>query len=77
VFDPGFAWMALETTVTLLEGPEAPTQNVALFRRMQGRPTGPLSWFGRDLDEEQFLQTMVEEGRLVYEFEVHRTYGLQ
>jgi hypothetical protein len=77
VFDPGFAWLALETTVTILEGPEAPTQNVALFRRMQGRQNGPLSWFGRDLDEEQFLQAMVEEGRLVYEFDVHRAYGLQ
>ncbi|MBO0713696.1 MAG: pyridoxamine 5'-phosphate oxidase family protein [Acidimicrobiales bacterium] len=75
-FDPGFAWLALETTVTILEGPEAPAQNLALFRRMQKRPTGPLAWFGRDLDEEQFLQTMVDEGRLVYQFDVHRTYGL-
>lgn len=77
VFDAGFAWLALETTVTILEGPDAPRQNVTLFRRMQGRATGPLSWFGRDLDEEQFLQTMVDEGRLVYEFDVQRTYGIQ
>ena len=77
VFDPGFAWLALETTVTILEGPEVPAQSLAMFRRMQKRPSGPLSWFGGDLEEEQFLQRMVDEGRLIYQFDVHRTYGLQ
>jgi len=43
---------------------------------MQGRPSGPLSWFGGELDEEAFLRTMVEEGRLIYEFDVLRSYGL-
>lgn len=76
VFDAGFAWLALETIVTILEGPEVPAQSLALFRRMQKRPTGPLSWFGGDLDEGQFLQTMVDEGRLIYQFDVQRTYGL-
>jgi Pyridoxamine 5'-phosphate oxidase len=76
VFDDAFAWLALETTVAILDGPDAPAQNLRLFRQMQGRPTGPLSWFGGDLDEEQFLQTMVEEGRLIYEFDVDRAYGL-
>jgi hypothetical protein len=28
------------------------------------------------LDEEAFKATMVEEGRLIYEFEVLRAYGL-
>ncbi len=76
VFDPGFAWLTLETIVTILDGPDAPRLNVRLFRIMQGKGTGPLSWNGRDLDEPDFLQAMVEEGRLIYEFEAHRTYGL-
>lgn len=77
VFDSAFEWMTLETTVDILDGPDAPTQSLRLFRAMQGKPTGPLSWFGGELSEQEFLQTMVDEGRLVYRFDVHRTYGLR
>jgi Pyridoxamine 5'-phosphate oxidase len=76
VFEPGFGWLGLETTVTLLEGPEAAGLNLRLFRQMQGKPTGPLSWFGGELTDEEFLRTMTEEQRLIYEFEVHRSYGM-
>ena len=75
VFDQAFRWLALETTVTILEGPEAAAQNLRLFRVMQDRPDGPLSWFGGELDENAFLQAMAEEHRLIYEFDVHRSYG--
>ncbi|MGH9192321.1 MAG: pyridoxamine 5'-phosphate oxidase family protein [Acidimicrobiales bacterium] len=76
VYDPGFAWLALETNVTILDGPDAAEQNLRLFRVMQDQQTGPLSWFGADLAEEDFLRAMVDEGRLVYQFEVHHAYGL-
>lgn len=76
VFDKAYAWLALETTVTILEGPEAAARNLRLFRVMQNRPSGPLSWVGGELDEDAFLQAMVDENRLVYEFAVHRSYGL-
>ena len=76
VFDSGFAWLALETTVTILDGPDAPVLNLRLFRQMQGRPTGPLSWFDGELDEERFLQVMADEKRLIYQFEVQQAYGL-
>jgi pyridoxamine 5'-phosphate oxidase-like protein len=79
VFDtapPGFGWLALETTVAVLDGPDVPAHSVRLFREMQVRPTGPLSWFAGELTGTQFLQAMVDEGRLIYEFEVHRSYGL-
>jgi hypothetical protein len=75
VFDEQFPWLALETTVTLLEGPEAPGLNLRLFRIMQNRPSGPLNWFGKDVDEPAFLQAMVDDHRLVYQFEVERSYG--
>ena len=74
--DPGFAFLVLETTVTILDGPDAPADNLTLFRVMQNRPTGPLSWFGGELEEEEFLERMSAEQRLIYEFEVHRSYGL-
>jgi uncharacterized pyridoxamine 5'-phosphate oxidase family protein len=76
VHDPGFAWLALETTVTILDGPDAPEQNLRLFRVMQSKPEGPLSWFGGELDEAAFLAQMVEEQRLIYEFDAQRAYGL-
>lgn len=82
-FEPGFSWLAAETTVRILEGPDAPALNVHLFRVMQNRPTGPLGWFDPaastqlELEEDQFLQRMVEEERLIYEFDVQRTYGLR
>ena len=77
VFDTAFSWLALETTVTILDGPDAPAQSLKLFRQTQNKPTGPLSWFAGELDDEQFLQTMVDEGRLIYEFDVQRAYGLR
>jgi hypothetical protein len=76
VLDSGFGSMTLESTVTVLDGPDAPNRNLRLFRVMQDRPTGPLSWFGAELDEDDFLRAMVDEQRLIYEFGVRRTYGM-
>ncbi len=70
VFDQAFSWLTLETTVSILD------ENMRLFRVMQNRPAGSLSWFGGELDEAAFLQAMVDEKRLIYEFEVQRSYGL-
>jgi hypothetical protein len=77
VFEPrGFAYLSLETTVSILDGPDASTQNLQLFRVMQDRPTGPLAWYGEELDEAAFVARMAEEQRLIYEFDVRRSYGL-
>jgi hypothetical protein len=78
--DP-FAWLGIEATVTILEGPDAAKQSVRLFRAMQAdlpRPPTPghLYWEGQERSEEEFLGFMREQERLVYEFEVVRTYGL-
>jgi Pyridoxamine 5'-phosphate oxidase len=74
-FEPGFLYLTLETTVELIDGPEAVDFNVRLFRELQGRPAGPLTWFGGEHDEDRFREIMVEEGRLIYQFEVQRSYG--
>jgi uncharacterized pyridoxamine 5'-phosphate oxidase family protein len=76
VHDNGFGFLVLETAVTILDGPDAPELNLRLFRQMQGKPTGPLSWFGGDLEEAHFLAQMNAEQRLIYEFEPHHSYGL-
>ncbi len=76
VFDSGWSWLTLETTVRLLDGPDAVDLSMRLFRTMQDRPAGDLTWFGKDYDEQSFRKLMVDEGRLVYEFDVERTYGM-
>jgi hypothetical protein len=76
VFDAGFGWRTLETTVTVLDGPDVPTQSVALMRVMQGTTEGPIGWFGGALDEADFVQAMKDEHRVIYEFDVHRSYGM-
>jgi hypothetical protein len=76
VHDNAFGFLVLETAVTILDGPDAAELNLRLFRVMQGKPTGPLSWFGGEYEEEAFLAQMQSEQRLIYEFEPHHTYGL-
>ena len=76
VFDAAYSWMALETAVKILEGPDAPQHNLRLFRLLQRQSSGPLSWFGRELDEDEFLEVMADERRLIYQFGVQRIYGM-
>jgi hypothetical protein len=76
VFDNEFSSLTLETTVNVLDGSDAPELNLRLFRHMQQKPSGPLSWFGSEHEEADFLDMMRNEGRLIYEFDVHRAYGI-
>ena len=78
VFEPGWSALTLESRVTIIDGPEAPEQSLRLFMVMQGRDpnTERISWYGRELSRDQFIDRMVEEKRLIYEFDVTRSYGL-
>jgi PPOX class probable F420-dependent enzyme len=76
VFDSNYSFLTLETTVNILDDDNAPELNLRLMRIMQNRPEGPLNWFGKELNTEAFLQTMVEQQRLVYEFQISRAYGM-
>ena len=81
VFEAGYRWLALETTVTILEGPDVPNQTLRFMRALQHdfdtKPApGHVMWFGQEKTEEEFLQIMVEEQRLIYEFDVTRAYGM-
>ena len=61
-----YRWMGLETTVTILEGDDAVDQNLALYRVLAGEPD----------DLQEYRDAMVREQRLVYEFEIERSYGM-
>ena len=63
VFEAGWKWLTLDTTVRILEGDDAPELSLRLVRTMQKKPTGPLGWLTGDLSEEEFLAAMVEEKR--------------
>ena len=58
-------WMGLETKVTILEGPDAPELNLKLYRVLAGEPD--------DVDE--YLEAMVNEKRLIFEYEPLKAYG--
>ncbi len=61
-----YRWMALETTVTIRDGEDAVDENLALYRVLAGEPD--------DLDG--YRKAMVDEQRLIYEFEIERSYGM-
>jgi hypothetical protein len=76
IFGSGYETLTLETKVSIIEDNEAVDGSVRLFREMQGRPEGPLTWYGRELGEEDFRQAMVEERRLIYVLTPVKAYGV-
>jgi PPOX class probable F420-dependent enzyme len=77
--DDRYSYVSLDCTVTILDGPDAAEFNRRLFTVMQAgleRPPGTLFWEGTPRTEDEFTQIMVGEQRLIYEFEVHRAYGM-
>ncbi len=81
VFDATFRWLTLECRVNILEGPDVPRHSLRLFQVMQrdlspAPPAGTIPWFGVNRTVDEFLQIMVEDHRLIYEFEVERAYGM-
>lgn len=61
-----YRWMGLETTVDILDGDDAVDNNLALYRVLAGEPD--------DLDE--YREAMVTEERLIYQFNIERSYGM-
>ena len=60
-----YRWLGLETTVDILEGPEAVEQNLTLYRVLAGEPD----------DVQEYKEAMVKEKRLIYRFNITRAYG--
>lgn len=81
VFGEGYGWLGLDTTVSILDGPDVPQLTLVFMREMQaaaGQTPAPghITWFGTEKTEDEFLQIMVDEQRILYEFEVVRAYGM-
>lgn len=77
VFGSGYEALTLETDVSIIDGDDAVDESVRLFRTMQNRTDGPLMWFGQEVDEESFRQSMIDQRRLIYVFDVVNAYGVE
>lgn len=76
IWDEVFDFLSVHATVTILDGPDAADLNLRYFRQLQGKPQGPLSWFGAgEFDDDAFRARMVADGRLIYEFEPIAAFG--
>lgn len=60
-----YRWLGLETTVDILDGDDAVDNNLALYRVLAGEPD----------DLEEYREAMVTEQRLIYQFNLQRSYG--
>jgi hypothetical protein len=78
VFDQQWAYLTLECRVRILEGPSVPDASIRLFEVMQRgmNPEGQLNWYGQPKTYDQFRQLMIDEQRIIFEFEPIRHYGL-
>ena len=68
---------AVGDRVRIIETRDAAELNLRFFKGMQAHMEGgKLTWFGREVTEEELLQIMRDEQRLIYEFDVQRAYGM-
>ena len=75
---PGYVYLSIESRVTILEGPDVPESSLRLFWTMQNRQPGDtVMWYGGELTPDQFRTAMIEEQRLIFEFEPLRVYPRQ
>jgi general stress protein 26 len=74
--DAEFRYLAVEARVTIVDGQAGVEESMRLVRHWQGQPEGPVTWFGQTLEPDQFRQTMLDEHRVSYRFEVVKAYGM-
>ena len=61
-----YNWLGLETEVAIREGDSAVDDNLALYRVLAGEPD----------DLEEYREAMATEQRLIYQFDIRRSYGM-
>jgi Pyridoxamine 5'-phosphate oxidase len=76
VFDPPMRWLGLETTVTIIDGPDAPGLHPRLFRAVLGLgPEQKITWGDNEATDAQIIALTAAEERLIYDFDIHKAYG--
>jgi PPOX class probable F420-dependent enzyme len=64
--DNRYSWAGIEARVDILEGTDAVDQNQALYEVLTGGPPENL---------EEYRQAMVDEQRIIFQFDIQRSYG--
>jgi hypothetical protein len=62
--------------VKIIDGAAGIKANVRFFRKIRRSPEGPIEFFGTEYDEQEFRQVLADDGRIIYEFEVLRSSGV-
>ncbi len=79
VFDSRGGFLTAEARVRLIEGDSVPELSQRLFRAMQhledAPADAPINFGGRIMTPDEFRQFIVDDHRLIYEFEPVRVYG--
>jgi PPOX class probable F420-dependent enzyme len=79
VFDSRGGYLTVEARARLLEGADVPDLSIRLFRAMnheqETAPDAPVTFGGRQMTPEEFRQFIIDDRRLIYEFEPVRLYG--
>jgi hypothetical protein len=70
------AYMTLETTVTIHDGAEGRRRSVEYFKSIFGSTDGNVTYGGRTMTEAEALEALERDGRILYEFNVNRVYGV-
>jgi hypothetical protein len=75
--EPNWRWLALECKVTILESPDMAELTLRIFPEAQeAAAPGNVVWMGQQKSEAEYRRIIVDEGRLIYEFEPLRQYGM-
>lgn len=83
VFGPHPHWVGLETEVMLLDGPDSPYLHIRLMRARHKRsaPDGKILGHDdklghdREYSEDEYVEHIRAEQRLIYDFDIRRAYG--
>jgi hypothetical protein len=70
------AYMTLETTVTIHDGAEGRRRSVEYFKSIFGSTDGKVTYGGKTMTEAEALEALERDGRILYEFNVNRVYGV-
>jgi len=69
-------YLSVEATVTIHDGPEALRRSVEYFKTVMGSTDGKVTYGGKTMTEDEALAALERDERILYEFNVIRTYGV-
>jgi hypothetical protein len=70
-------YLSLETTVTIHDSPEARRRSIEYFKSVIGTtPDGKVMYGGKAMTEDEALEALERDERILFEFNVTKAYGV-